>query len=86
MEKRRNCSLGAIPPLFHNIFVCLLLDVHVSAGTRFSLRDKRLIEISEFEITRVNCINIFLISPQNIYCGYSLAVPRQDPSTEYMRS
>ena len=34
----------------------MLLDVHVSAGTRFSLRDKRLFEINEFEITGVNCI------------------------------
>ena len=55
MEKRRNCSLGAISPLFHNIFY-MLLDFHVKAGTRFSLRDKRLFEISEVEITRVNCI------------------------------
>ena len=54
MEKRRNCSKGAISPLFHNIFY--LLDFHVYAGTRISLRDKRLFEISEFEITRVNCI------------------------------
>ena len=59
MEKRRNCSLGETSPLFHNIF-CLLLDVRVSAGTRFSLRDKRLFEISEFEITRVNCIDKLL--------------------------
>ena len=47
MKKRRNCSLGAISPLFHNIFY-LLLDFHVQAGTRFSLRVKPL-----FEITRV---------------------------------
>ena len=39
---------------FSQYFFCLLLDFHVSAGTRFSLRDKRLFEISEFEITRVN--------------------------------
>ena len=50
MEKRRNCSLGAISPLFHKIFY-LLLDVQVQAGTRFSLRDKRLFEISEVMIT-----------------------------------
>ena len=55
VEKRRNCSLGAISPLFHNIFYTLL-DFHVKAGTRYSLRDKRLFEISEVEITRVNCI------------------------------
>ena len=55
MEKRRNCSLGAISPLFHNIF---LLGVRFSClgRTRFSLQDKRLFEISEVEITRVNCI------------------------------
>ena len=41
---------GAISPLFHNIFY-LLLDFHVLAGTRFSLRDKRLFEISVVEIT-----------------------------------
>ena len=56
VEKRRNCSLGAISPLFHNIFY-ILLDFHVKAGTRFSLRDKRLFEISEVEITRVNCMS-----------------------------
>ena len=56
MEKRRNCSLGAISPLFHNIFY-LLLDFHVWAGTRYPLRDKRL-----FEITRVNCIYMFIFT------------------------
>ena len=45
---------GAISPLFHNIFY-LLLDFHDKAGTRFSLRDKRLFEISEVKITRINC-------------------------------
>ena len=40
VEKRRNGSLGAISPLFNNIYY-LLLDFHVKAGTRFSLRDKR---------------------------------------------
>ena len=54
VANRRNCSLGAISPLFNNIFY-MLLDLHVQAGTRFSLRDKRLIEISEVEITGVNC-------------------------------
>ena len=55
MEKRRNCSLRAISPLFHNISY-QLLDFHAEAGTRVSLRDKRLFEISEVEIMRVNCI------------------------------
>ena len=44
---------GAISPLFHNIFT---LDFHVEPGTRFSLRDKRLLEISEVEIGRVSCM------------------------------
>ena len=34
----------------------MLLDFHVWARTRFSLREKRLFQISEFEITGVNCI------------------------------
>ena len=42
--------------LFSTIFFYMLLDFHVKVGTRFSLRDKRLFEISEVEITRVNCI------------------------------
>ena len=67
MEKRRNCSFGAISPLFRNIFY-LLLDFHVYAGTRFSLRDKRLFEISDFEIARVNCS---LLRIQTVYPGES---------------
>ena len=42
--------------LFSTIFCCLLVDLCVKTGTRFSLRDKRLFKISEFEITRVDCI------------------------------
>ena len=41
--------------LFSTIFCCLLVDLCIKTGTRFSLRDKRLFEISEFEITRVDC-------------------------------
>ena len=37
------------------IFCYLWLDSRVKAGTRYSLRDKRLFEISEVEITRVDC-------------------------------
>ena len=37
------------------IFCHLLLDLHVKIGTRFSLRDKRFFEMSDVEITRVNC-------------------------------
>ena len=53
MKKRRNCSFL----LFSPIFCYLLLDFHVKTGIKFSLRDKRLFEISEVEITRVYCIN-----------------------------
>ena len=34
----------------------LLLGFHVKTGTRFSLRDKRLFEISVVELTNVDCI------------------------------
>ena len=63
VEKRRNCSLGAISPLFHNILL-LLLDFHVKTGTRVSLRDKRLFEISEVDITRVDCITFLKLTVQ----------------------
>ena len=41
--------------LFFTIFCCLLVALCVKTWARFSLRDKRLFEISEFEITRVDC-------------------------------
>ena len=43
---------GAISPLFYNILLPVV-DFHVKTGTIFSLRDKRLLEISEVEISRV---------------------------------
>ena len=43
--------------LFSTIFYNLILDFCVITGTRFFLRDKRLFEITEVEITRVDCIN-----------------------------
>ena len=58
VEKRRNPMEQF--HLFSTIFCCLLVDLCVRTGTRFSLRDKRLFEISEFEITRVDCIIIGL--------------------------
>ena len=48
------------------IFYDLMLDFYVKTGTRFSLRDKRLFEITEVEITRVDCICYF--------CGQSFRV------------
>ena len=41
--------------VFSTIFCYLLLDFHVKTGTRILLRYKLLFEISEFEITRVDC-------------------------------
>ena len=38
------------------IFYYLILDFYVKTGIRFSLRDKRLFEITEVEMTRVDCI------------------------------
>ena len=58
----RNCSLGAILPLSTK-FYYLMLDFCVKTGIRFSLRDKRLFEITEVEIMRVDCISIG-VNPQ----------------------
>ena len=44
------------------MFCYLLLIFHVSTRTRFSLRDMRLFEIIEVEITRVDCMHPY------IYC------------------
>ena len=52
VEKRRNSSL------FHNILLPVL-NFHVKTwtkGTRFSLRDKRLFEISGVDTQRVDCM------------------------------
>ena len=44
------------------IFYYLMLDFYVKTEIRFSLRDKRLFEITEVEITRVDCtIHTFTI-------------------------
>ena len=48
--------------LFSTIFCYLFLDFHVKTGTRISLRDKRLFEISEVEITRVDCTTMTITS------------------------
>ena len=39
------------------IFCYLMLDFFVKTGIRCSLRDKRLFELTEVEITRVDCIH-----------------------------
>ena len=42
------------------IFCYLILDFYAKTRIRFSLRDKRLFEIIEVEITRVDCILIII--------------------------
>ena len=43
---------------FSTIFYYLMLDFYFKTGIRFSLRDKRLFEITEVEITRVDCMTL----------------------------
>ena len=54
------CKRGEIAPeeqflLLSTMFCYLMLDLYVKRGIRFSLRDKQLFEITEVEITRVDC-------------------------------
>ena len=58
--------MGEIAPqeqfhLLSTIFYYLVLNFYVKKGIRFSLRDKRLFEITEVEITRVDCILLSII-------------------------
>ena len=63
VEKRRNCSLGAISSIFRNILLPVVsLDFNVKTGTRFSRRDKRFFKIRDVEITRDNCIPLIKIA------------------------
>ena len=43
--------------LLSTIFCYLMIDFYDKTRVRFSLRDKRLFEIIEVEITRVDCIS-----------------------------
>ena len=40
------------------LFYYLMLNFYVETGIRFSLRDKWLFEITEVEITRVDCTSV----------------------------
>ena len=50
---------GEIAPeeqfLLSTIFCHLMVDFYVKTRIRFSLRDERLFEVTEVEITRVDC-------------------------------
>ena len=54
--KRGEIALQEQFLLLATIFCYLMLDFHVKTRIRFSLRDKRLFEIIEVEIMRVNCM------------------------------
>ena len=55
MEKEEKLLPRSNFSSFHNI-LSPVVKFSVKTGTRFSLRDKRLFEIREAEITRVDCI------------------------------
>ena len=64
--------MGEIAPqeqflLFSIIFYNLILDFCVITRTRFFLRDKRLFEITEVEIMRVDCMffNFIVLRPMD---------------------
>ena len=46
--------------LLATIFCYLMSDLYVETRIRFSLRDKRLFEITEVEITRVDCSLLYV--------------------------
>ena len=61
MYVENNVERGEIAPqeqflLLSTIFCYLMSDFYVETRIRFSLRDKQLFEITEVEITRVDCI------------------------------
>ena len=55
--KRGEIALEEQFLLLSTIFCYLMLDFYVKTGIRLSVRDKRLFEITEVEIKRVNCIS-----------------------------
>ena len=57
VEKGRIAPEEQFLPL-STIFCYLVLDFYVKTGIRFSLRDKRLFEMTEVEITRVDYIYV----------------------------
>ena len=79
--------MGEIAPekQFHplsTIFYYLMLNFYVKTGIRFSLRDKRLFEITEVEITRVDCICMLV----NFECSVNILLvdkPSMNHLTEF---
>ena len=65
------------------IFYYLMLDFYVKTGIRFSLRDKRLFEITEVEITRVDCtFKCMRVPPHFVLLSLQLYHPCQKLQTE----
>ena len=56
-------ALTTRPRRLSDIFYYLMLDFYVKTGISFFLRDKRLLEITEVKIMRVNCIQFLLQGP-----------------------
>ena len=63
-KKRQNYSLGAIFPLFHHILLPVIRFPCLNVGHVFA-SSKRLFEISEVEITRVDCT--WTVSSENVH-------------------
>ena len=60
--------------LFSTIFCNLILDFCVITRTRFFLRDKRLFEITEVEITRADCMCLFILDTQDQVITFGIIV------------
>ena len=60
------------------IFYYLMLDFYVKTGIRFSLRDKRLFEITEVEIARVDCM-LIIFSAQTLQLLFEFSGGAQGP-------
>ena len=61
--------------LLSTIFFYLMLDFYVKTRIGFSLRDKRLFETTEVEITRVDCI---VLPSANVFNSFVFYMPAHD--------
>ena len=70
--KRRKIAHQEQFVLFSAIFSYLMLDFYVKTMIRFSLRDKRLFEITEVEITKIDYM--FILPCQMVYGNTHLKI------------
>ena len=61
--------------LLFTIFSYLMLDFYVKTRIGFSLRDKWLFEITEVEITRVDCI---VLPGANVFSSFVFYMPAHE--------